>query len=292
MNGRIADSLTGRFLSPDPYIPYAGSTQSFNRYSYVRNNPLSATDPSGFIDWWDWDFYFDFCLGWCYDPFGGSFGDGSKRRPRGSGARQQNKAPKIKSSPECGTGAAVGNCYGKSTNNRSYDVMSDVVGDQPIVVVSQTIVPLSPNADGSKGWLESIWDNVYFETGPAVGAHAKVDLIVVSGSIGTPSLSGTYRVTGDGDEGRYTVEGWSAGLRLGKFSFGRPAPDRIIERFDSDNPEGRFYSEEVAKGGFIRSDDGTYRADSSGRLGVGVTVLFWRIRIGLDVHKTIFEATQ
>ncbi len=146
--------------------------------------------------------------------------------------------------------------------------------------------------DNSKGWLEAIWDNVYFETGPAAGAHAKVDLIVVSGSIGTPSLSGTYRVTGDGDEGRYTVSGWSAGLKLGKFSFGRPAPNRVIERFDSDNPDGRFYSEDVAEGGFIRSDDGTYRADSSGRLGVGTTLLLWKIKFGLDVHRAIFEAIQ
>ena len=50
MNGRVADSLTGRFLSPDPYVPHPEVTQSFNRYSYVRNNPLSLTDPSGFWD--------------------------------------------------------------------------------------------------------------------------------------------------------------------------------------------------------------------------------------------------
>lgn len=48
MNGRVADGLTGRFLSPDPFVPDPGFTQSFNRYSYVNNNPLSYTDPSGF----------------------------------------------------------------------------------------------------------------------------------------------------------------------------------------------------------------------------------------------------
>lgn len=50
MNGRIHDSVTGRFLSPDPTIPNPGSTQSYNRYSYVNNNPLSYIDPSGFSD--------------------------------------------------------------------------------------------------------------------------------------------------------------------------------------------------------------------------------------------------
>src|SRR5690606_31758652 len=34
MNGRIADGLTGRFLSADPYITNPGGTQFFNRYSY------------------------------------------------------------------------------------------------------------------------------------------------------------------------------------------------------------------------------------------------------------------
>ena len=50
MNGRVQDALSGRFLSADPYIPDPSEPQSYNRYSYVRNNPLSFTDPSGFTD--------------------------------------------------------------------------------------------------------------------------------------------------------------------------------------------------------------------------------------------------
>lgn len=49
MGGRIYDPELGRFLSPDPNIPDPLSTQGFNRYSYVYNNPLSYTDPSGFV---------------------------------------------------------------------------------------------------------------------------------------------------------------------------------------------------------------------------------------------------
>jgi RHS repeat-associated protein len=48
MNGRILDSLSGRVLSADPFIPNPRSTQDYNRYSYVNNNPLRYTDPSGF----------------------------------------------------------------------------------------------------------------------------------------------------------------------------------------------------------------------------------------------------
>ena len=48
MNGRVYDSTLGRFISADPTIQAPYNSQSFNRYSYVLNNPLSYTDPSGF----------------------------------------------------------------------------------------------------------------------------------------------------------------------------------------------------------------------------------------------------
>ncbi|MCP4161049.1 MAG: hypothetical protein GY760_13325, partial [Deltaproteobacteria bacterium] len=47
MNGRVYDPEIGRFLSPDVYIQSTYSTQSYNRYSYVLNNPLKYKDPTG-----------------------------------------------------------------------------------------------------------------------------------------------------------------------------------------------------------------------------------------------------
>lgn len=51
MNGRMYDAKLGRFLSPDNFIQDPYNTQSFNRYGYVWNNPLSYSDPSGEIIW-------------------------------------------------------------------------------------------------------------------------------------------------------------------------------------------------------------------------------------------------
>ncbi|MGH2510238.1 MAG: RHS repeat-associated core domain-containing protein, partial [Ktedonobacteraceae bacterium] len=46
-NARLYDPALGRFLSVDPMIAHPGSTQSINPYSYVENNPLNKTDPTG-----------------------------------------------------------------------------------------------------------------------------------------------------------------------------------------------------------------------------------------------------
>ncbi len=64
MNGRVYDPLLGRFLSADPFVQAPTNTQSPNRYSYVFNNPLSFTDPTGYL------------TSWGGGLFGGIFGTG------------------------------------------------------------------------------------------------------------------------------------------------------------------------------------------------------------------------
>lgn len=48
MKGRVYDPTLGRFLSADLFIQSPYSSQSFNRYSYVANNPLSNIDLTGY----------------------------------------------------------------------------------------------------------------------------------------------------------------------------------------------------------------------------------------------------
>ena len=55
MNGRVYDYNLGRFLSVDPFIQEPGNSQSMNPYSYIMNNPLAGTDPSGYIIETPWD---------------------------------------------------------------------------------------------------------------------------------------------------------------------------------------------------------------------------------------------
>jgi hypothetical protein len=48
MNGRAYDYQLGRFLSVDPIIQFPTNSQSLNPYSYILNNPLAGTDPTGY----------------------------------------------------------------------------------------------------------------------------------------------------------------------------------------------------------------------------------------------------
>ena len=44
---RYYDPELGRFTQPDTIVPNSSDSQQFNRYTYVNNNPLKYTDPSG-----------------------------------------------------------------------------------------------------------------------------------------------------------------------------------------------------------------------------------------------------
>ena len=71
-NARYYDPAIGRFISADVIGVNPTDSQSLNRYSYVRNNPISRTDPSGHCDWCKqlWD---DVQVWWALNnPFGGS----------------------------------------------------------------------------------------------------------------------------------------------------------------------------------------------------------------------------
>jgi RHS repeat-associated protein len=48
MNGRLYDPVLARFTAADPLVQAPYDLQSLNRYSYVFNNPLGYTDPSGY----------------------------------------------------------------------------------------------------------------------------------------------------------------------------------------------------------------------------------------------------
>lgn len=70
-NARLYDPDLGRFLTPDSIVPDLTNPQSLNRYSYVQNNPVNLTDPTGHSFWGQlWDVVVNFFTGKSdeYDP--------------------------------------------------------------------------------------------------------------------------------------------------------------------------------------------------------------------------------
>ncbi len=49
-------NMQGRFLAPDPLEGHVGDPQSWNRYTYVENDPINLSDPSGQGFWEDLGF--------------------------------------------------------------------------------------------------------------------------------------------------------------------------------------------------------------------------------------------
>jgi len=45
----VSIPILARMLSADPFVANSAHAQDYNRYSYVRNNPLKYTDPSGYL---------------------------------------------------------------------------------------------------------------------------------------------------------------------------------------------------------------------------------------------------
>lgn len=85
LNGRVLDGFIGRLLSADPVNQDMGNTQSFNRYTYVNNNPLTFTDPSGYCGVDEGEELVEIC----HRPpgdFGPSAPDGSPAGSPGGGA--------------------------------------------------------------------------------------------------------------------------------------------------------------------------------------------------------------
>ena len=48
-NARFYSTITGRFLSVDPWGAHIGSTATLNGYTYANDNPLAFGDPSGLV---------------------------------------------------------------------------------------------------------------------------------------------------------------------------------------------------------------------------------------------------
>lgn len=137
----------GRFMSPDQVPGSSSAPQSWDRYSYVQNSPLNATDPLGKMmikDGNSWDSG--------DGDFGGDGGDGADWSPPIDGGDGDSGAPL---SDTCGDGQATV-CVVSVLKNPPANDPSDPVApapdpqtfptivQQPIMVAVQPNPPIQP----------------------------------------------------------------------------------------------------------------------------------------------------
>lgn len=158
MRGRLYDPNQRRFLTPDPLVTDPLWGQSYNRYSYVMNDPVNLVDPTGL--YWKKVTYTDGSTGWAeFDDTTGALigiegetievvapsGDGQPPPPGGS---RERGGPEIRRDLaqffaagneyfEQGGGTSVGDDYSGAGDTLAATLergvrLSDLTGEKPM----------------------------------------------------------------------------------------------------------------------------------------------------------------
>jgi RHS repeat-associated protein len=108
MNGRVYDYGLGRFTGVDPFVQFPLNSQSLNPYSYILNNPLSGTDPTGYAS------HGSICAVGTSGNANGCISGAGPDLPTGKEDKIQNliKTPKREEGALGGNGAQAGKCTG------------------------------------------------------------------------------------------------------------------------------------------------------------------------------------
>jgi RHS repeat-associated protein len=194
MNGRLYDPTIGRMLSTDNYVQ--GGSQGFNRYSYVHNNPMKYTDPSGELLGYD-----DLAVAGAGFAFGyvssgvktGNWGWGSVKNGLMYGAMFELGYLTGGGSIAAGGGsmAAAGNFLASSAVNMAIGSMMPSI---PIYQSENFNLSVSPMIGmGSSG----------LTMGGSINASGRVGDFTLSGSIGAGSNSGMSELSGNAGGSNY-----------------------------------------------------------------------------------------
>ena len=272
MNGRVQDSVIGRFLSPDPVVQNVVNTQSYNRYAYVTNNPLTLVDPTGF------DAFDDLAQS---DPFYECFGNcgnltasSAANTMTSDGSTQTQPVLQVFSGANQNAGTYLGDIYQTSTggwayesaNNPNYsDSFNFVVGGtalQSPSTVTQT-APSPAQSQGPFGRLASGLVNGVFGWANCVGGgcSSTQELVALAGAPMMAAMLVTGGAEVEAAEGAVTVtEKGLASVADHLSQFGDWAPNQaMIDRLTSQlgaevtGADANFYTHELLESQYMAS---------------------------------------
>ncbi|PTP12687.1 RHS repeat domain-containing protein, partial [Vibrio splendidus] len=261
MNGRIYDAELGRFLSADTVIQAPYVTSSFNRYSYVWNNPLKYTDPTGFrLIENDPDGAYQDPNGGLHDPNKDRLGNG---RDSDSGRSNDNK----------GDSDGKGEALDYSPNNTNEQV-NDALTDKEDV-----------NASNNTEIGKSLWDSVVDALNSTVESFKRVEVkvglmlgfgvdIKVLGAkvrVESPNISIGVVMTDDPRKQGIDVETSLGGVNIGldDFSYGYDM-SKQVDHYHPSKPDMNSTTLDPGGTKVNRGDLGVSGNDLGFKVGAGV----------------------
>lgn len=253
MNGRVYDQKLGRFLSADPLVQSPYVVNSFNRYSYVLNNPLKYYDPTGFTA----------------EEISEGIDDGSSEGTGENGDGNSKNNGKDK-------GAISQQDDEKSLKDSEKQLSESEVDIEPkdtdTVEVSQedeekSILGVVKDALDAFG---NAFQGVTARVGVMFGGQLKVKNIAgIDVSITTPHVKMTSVM--DDDENKQGIDityGWGGiSVKMEGVGFEATGPS-VTEHFHPSNPDMNTVTKDVGKLGFSRGSLSVSGSDSFS-IGVG-----------------------
>ncbi|WP_392342110.1 RHS repeat domain-containing protein [uncultured Shewanella sp.] len=177
MNGRIYDFNIGRFLSVDPFLQFPENSQSANPYSYILNNPMSGTDPTGYLATTD-----------KAEATGGASNNAEveKEETKVTGNGQKNETRRAvrdhRSASKAGTFAPSSGTFGGSTSygNSSSFIAGYSSANKGDMTGALSLTPIGQTVDGIKSGIDALEAGYeeYQKTGDLTSAA------VVAGKVG------------------------------------------------------------------------------------------------------------
>lgn len=203
-NARLYDMQLGRFITADWVIQSEGDPQSFNRFSYARNNPIRFTDPTGnrfsdFFEAFDIDGRDNSNSNQGSSSSSGAFGDYNL-----SFSFSFSRSPK---------------------ENQKSSTVNEAVKPNPVIGPSQQISPLKQYGTlgimaAGVGNLDSSRERVNYRSDQTiimvVGATVGIVLILTY-TLGAPLVSGASGTVSDGAVGYRSHQAF-------KYAVGRAHP--------------------------------------------------------------------
>ena len=219
MNGRIYDFNVGRFLSVDPFLQFPENSQSANPYSYILNNPMSGTDPTGYLAETD-----------KVEAVGGPTNDAEVKaaEEKVSGNGEQNEKRKAvrdnRSASKVGTySASRSSTFGSYGNNAAFAKgYSSIKGD---MTVALSMTPVATAVDVVNGLIDAVdevieeYENSGMSMATATVIAKKTGEVAVDVALKKVKIRAADDVTKGGDDAA-KMSGMLRGAAKGKGNFG------------------------------------------------------------------------